>query len=252
VASALGAVRDLDVQIEALDAWAASAEATEATRPAGTDPAPGAAPAIGGAGASPLRPFRTELAGRRDEARRDLLDLLDSRRYQDFVNDYLEFTETPGAAERVVPPGSPVLVRHTAGSRVWAAYEHLRAHETLLGWADIPALHAVRIDAKRLRYTLESFQEILPRATGDLIGRVTALQDHLGALNDADIAAHLAREHLMSSGPRLTVASRTAVARYLADREAQVAALRRGIPAQWRPIVAPATRRGLAMVIAAP
>ena len=59
-----------------------------------------------------------------------------------------------------------MLVRHTAGGRIWTAYEHLRAHETVLGWADVPALHAIRIDAKRLRYTLESFREVLPDRGG--------------------------------------------------------------------------------------
>jgi CHAD domain-containing protein len=238
VASALGAVRDLDVQLEALDGWAdtpgASRVAADLTRSVA------------------LRPFRDELVGRREDARRDLLDLLDSRRYQDFVNDYLEFTETHGAAERPTSPGSPVLVRHTAGGRIWSAYEHLRAHEAVLGWADIPALHAVRIDAKRLRYTLESFREVLPPATADLIARVTALQDHLGSLNDADIAAHLAREHLLTSGPRLSGASQMAIASYLASREGIVATLRRSLSTQWRPITAPTTRRALAAIIAAP
>jgi CHAD domain-containing protein len=199
-----------------------------------------------------LRPLLDELVGRRDDARRDLLDLLDSRRYQDFVNDYLEFTESPGVAEQVMPPGSPVQVRHTAGGRIWGAYEHLRAHEAILGWADIPALHAVRIDAKRLRYTLESFREVLPPAAGDLIARVTALQDHLGVLNDADLAAHLAREHLMTHGPRLSATSRAAVVAYLASREGVVAAYRRSLSTRWRPITAPTTRRMLAAVIAAP
>ncbi len=229
VAAALGAVRDLDVQLEALEAWAETPEAAAA-----------------------VTSFRDELASRREDARRELLDLLDSRRYQDFVSDYLEFTEAPGSAERSSTPGSPVQVRHTAGGRIWAAYEALRAHETILGWADIPALHAVRIDAKRLRYTLESFREVLPPAAEDLIARATALQDHLGTLNDADIAAHLAREHLMTNGPRLPAVTQAAVGRYLASREAIVVAQRRGLSAQWRPITAPATRRMLAAVIAAP
>lgn len=238
VASALGAVRDLDVQLEALDAWAATPEAAHA---------------VGGADAVvALRPFRDELAARREEARDDLIDLLDARRYQDFVSDYLELTATPGAAEQATPPGSPVLVRHTAGGRIWTAYEHLRAHEAILGWADIPALHAVRIDAKRLRYTLESFREVLPPLVNEVISRVTALQDHLGELNDADIAAHLAREHLMSSGPRLTVASQEVAAAYLASREAIVASLRRSLSTRWRPITTPATRRMLAGIIATP
>lgn len=147
VASALGAVRDLDVQLAALDAWQVTPEAQRAAQEAGATTA-----------ALALRSFRDELASDRDDARRELIDLLDSRRYQDFVSDYLELTETPGAAERSTPPGVPILVRHTAGGRIWAAYEALRAHETILGWADIPALHLVRIDAKRLRYTLESFR----------------------------------------------------------------------------------------------
>jgi CHAD domain-containing protein len=236
VASALGTVRDLDVQLEALDAWAAESGP------------PGAAVDT----ATALRPFREELVGRRDDARRDLIDLLDSRRYQDFVSDYLELTETPGAAERPTPPGSPVQVRHTAGGRIWSAYEHLRAHEAVLGWADIPALHAVRIDAKRLRYTLESFSEVLPPATREIIARVTALQDHLGQLNDADIAAHLAREHLMASGPRLSPAAQEAMASYLASREGIVTTLRRSLSTRWRPITAPTTRRVLGGIIATP
>jgi CHAD domain-containing protein len=230
-------VRDLDVQLEALDAWAVTPDAGPSGAEAPTSQA--------------LRPFRDDLAVRRDEARRDLIDLLDSRRYQDFVNDYLEFTETPGAAEQAAPPGSPVQVRHTAGGRIWSAYEHLRAHEAILGWADIPALHAVRIDAKRLRYTLESFREVLPAATTDLIAKVTTLQDHLGMLNDADIAARLVREHLMANAPRLSGSSQAVLSSYLASREAIVAATRRGLSTQWRPITAPTTRRVVASIIAA-
>jgi len=71
VASALGSVRDLDVQLEELDAWAATPEAARGSG----DTTPAAA----------LRPLRDELVARRDDARRDLIDLLDSRRYQDFV-----------------------------------------------------------------------------------------------------------------------------------------------------------------------
>lgn len=238
VASALGRVRDLDVQLQELDAWAST---PEAARAAGAEDAGDA-----------LRPLRDELTTHRAEARHDLIDLLDSRRYQDFVNDYLELTETLGAAERMTAPGSPVQVRHTAGGRIWAAYEHLRAHEAILGWADIPALHAVRIDAKRLRYTLESFREVLPPVTDRIIARVTALQDHLGLLNDADLAAHLAREHLMANGPRLSMASQAVVAAYLESREGVVAAQRRSLSLRWRTITAPATRRLLAGVIATP
>ncbi len=230
VAASLGAVRDLDVLVEGLDAY--TAELAE--------------PTVGA-----MAPLRYELTEQRDTARTALIELLDSRRYQDFVSDYLEFVETPGAAELRPEPGLPVLVRHTAGGRIWTAYEHLRAHETVLGWADVVALHAIRIDAKRLRYTLESFREVLPPGVEGVIAKVVVLQDHLGALNDADVAATMARSFLMSSGPRSASATREAVSLYLATREATVASLRKTLPGAWRPIVALTTRRSIAGLIAA-
>jgi CHAD domain-containing protein len=230
VATALGSVRDLDVLIEGLDAYVAGL----------SEPVTGA-----------MAPLRYELAEQRESARASLIGLLDSRRYQDFVSDYLEFVETPGAGELRPEPGLPVLVRHTAGGRIWTAYEHLRAHETVLGWADVQALHAIRIDAKRLRYTLESFREVLPPAVDGVIARIVTIQDYLGVLNDADVAATMARAFLMSSGARSAPATRDAVSLYLSSREQTVATLRRGLPAAWRPIVALPTRRAIAGLIAA-
>ncbi len=230
VATSLGTVRDLDVLIEGLDGYTADM------------PAP-----VTGA----MAPLRLQLVEQREAARKDLIELLDSSRYQDFVSDYLDFVETPGAAESRPGPGLPVLVRHTAGGRIWSAYEHLRAHETVLGWADVTALHAVRIDAKRMRYTLESFKEVLPAGVDAIIARIVAIQDHLGMLNDADVAATMARAFLMSNGTRSAPATQEAVSQYLVSREATVTSLRRGLPAVWRPVVALATRRALAGIIAA-
>ena len=229
VATTLGTVRDLDVLIEGVDAYTADL----------------AAPGSGG-----MAPVRLHLVEQREAARSELIEFLDSNRYQDFVSDYLEFVETPGAGELRPAPGLPVLVRHTAGGRIWTAYEHLRAHEMVLGWADVLALHAIRIDAKRLRYTLESFREVLPPGVDGLIARIVTLQDHLGMLNDADVAATMARAFLMASGARSAPATQAAVSQYLASREATVVSLRRGLPTVWRPIVALPTRRAIAGLIA--
>ncbi len=62
-----------------------------------------------------MAPLRFELSEQREAARGSLIELLDSRRYQDFVGDYLDFVETAGAGELRPDPGLPVLVRHTAG-----------------------------------------------------------------------------------------------------------------------------------------
>lgn len=227
VAAALGRVRDLDVIIEGIDA---------------------AAVAHGGGDA--LRPFRDSLTEQRAVARTDLLALLDSRAYRDFVEDYLDFTETEGAGRRPVTPGSPILVRDTAGSRIWAAWERVRAHDAALAWADATALHALRIDLKRLRYTIEAFREVVPATAGSVIAEVVAIQDHLGLLNDADVAAGVARRWLIEHAGRLDPATVTAVSGYLAAKEGEVRRLRRGVPAMWRRLTRPAFRRRLGTLIA--
>ena len=228
VATALGAVRDQDVLLDGLTAYMA-----------GLPPEEGVA----------LAPLHESWQAVRHEAREHLVKLLDGDGYQRFVEDYVEFVETSGAGGRVMRATDPHRVRDTAPSRVWAAYEQLRAYDATLTWADVPTLHVLRIAGKRLRYTLEFFREVLGADAGTLIARVTALQDHLGLLHDADVAAHLAREFLAESAAGLSAETIQAVGRYLASREKEVARLKRTLPAVWRPMVGDAFRRALGRAV---
>ena len=109
VATALGTVRDLDVQIEAVGGYLA---------------------ALPEEGSQSLEPLLADWRRQREAARRDLLGLLDSRDYRDFVDDYLDFVETSGSGELVANPGEPMLVRDNVGGRIWLAYERVRARGT--------------------------------------------------------------------------------------------------------------------------
>jgi CHAD domain-containing protein len=230
VARALGAVRDLDVLREGLDAYV------------GTLPE---------AGGEALAPLRTAWREERERARQRLIALLDSRAYHVFVEDYLELTESVGAGARTTPsePGQPVLVRDTAGSRILAAYEHVRAYETVMGWADLTTLHALRIEGKRLRYTLEYFAEVLPVSSRALITSVTQMQDHLGLMNDAHVAATLSREWLNAHAAELSAATRAAVGLYLESREDEAERLRRTFRPLWRRITGRTFRRTLGAAV---
>jgi CHAD domain-containing protein len=57
----------------------------------------------------------------------------------------------------------------------------------------IQELHDMRIAAKRLRYTLEIFEEVLPEAVAPIIIEVTHIQEELGALHDSDVSIALLR-----------------------------------------------------------
>lgn len=229
VAAALGAVRDLDVLLDAVRDYAAALP--------------------DGSGAH-LEPLIADWQGRRDEARRELESVLDSGGYRRFVDDYLKFVETPGAGATGHASGAPTRVRDNAAGRTWRSYEELRAYEPGLAWADVPTLHELRIKAKRLRYTVEFFREALPPEAGLLVARVVALQDHLGALHDADVAGHLTRSFLAANAARLDSAATRAIGRYLETRERELYRLRRTVAAPWRGVAGPSFRRALGRVLA--
>ncbi len=229
VAARLGTVRDLDVLIEATEAFAA-------TLPAGD-----------GDGLEPLLASWRE---QREAGRRLLLEELDSGGHQRFVDDYRNFVLTPGAGIQPVDPTNPHRVRDTAGSRIWTAYEHVRAFESVLKWADVTTLHQLRIEAKRLRYTLEFVREALGPEAPALISRVVALQDHLGAMNDADIASHKARAFLVEHASDLSDQQAATISRYLVFREREVARLKRTVGGPWRGVAGLTFRRALGRTIA--
>ena len=230
VASSLGAVRDLDVLLENLAAYVAAHPAEEGEA---------------------LQPLAAAWQEQREAARRRMVAMLDSAAYRHFVDDYLAFVETDGAAARPVEATAPSRVRDTATSRVWGAYEQVRAYDATLAWADVATIHQLRIASKRLRYALEFFREVLGPEAGPLIDRVTRLQDHLGLLNDADVAARLAREFLVASAARLSPPTIEAVGRYLGARDRDVTRLRRSLPAAWRPLAAESFRRALGRAVSA-
>jgi CHAD domain-containing protein len=135
-------------------------------------------------------------------------------------------------------------------SRIWTAYEGVRAYEPVLRWADIETLHDLRIAGKWLRYTLEFVRDALGPEAGPLIARVTALQDHLGLMHDADVAASMSRTFLVEHGADLSGAESSGIGRYLLDRERTAARLRRTAGVPWRGVAGARFRRGLGRVLA--
>jgi CHAD domain-containing protein len=229
LAALLGGVRDLDVLIGATEAYGE---------------------AIGSADRAALRPLLAAWRSDRDLARVQLVVELDSKGHRRFVDDYVDFVSSPGRDVLPVEPTIPHRVRDTAASRIWAAYEHVRAYEAVLRWADVPTLHQLRIAAKRLRYTLEFVREPLGEDASPLIARIVALQDHLGFMNDAEVAATMARIFLVEHGAELSEAQAQAIGRYLVSREREVARLKRTVGTVWRGVAGLTFRRSLGRTVA--
>lgn len=191
---------------------------------------------------------------RREKARRKMVAALDDDRYRAFVADMREFVETPGLGAREPRGTSPVLVRHVAPPAIYARYAEVRAYGPHLGGADIETLHALRIDGKRLRYTLEFFEEALGGEARGVIETVRALQDHLGALHDADVARGLLREvmahALREAGEGDEPPALHGLAAYLDDREAALHTLIKTFEtAAWADVASEETRAQLARAV---
>jgi CHAD domain-containing protein len=175
---ALGPVRDMDVFLEKLQAYRDSMDNTEQDE---------------------FQIFLNVWADKRARARRKLLGYLDSKKYRQFKRDFQSFVTTEGRGVKTIPqtvPPVPFQLRHIVPGLVYKAYDQVRAYETLLNNAPIETLHQLRISFKGLRYTLEFMEEVLGSGKELVISEVKAMQNHLGDLNDADVASALLRNFL--------------------------------------------------------
>jgi CHAD domain-containing protein len=183
VGQTVGAVRDLDVQIADLDKLAA--DLPEADREA-------------------LVRLRALLLEERAQARAEMLQALDSPRYERFVRRFGAMLRsrsgTRTSPARAVAP-ELVARRHRALRK---AMKHAAAEP------DPSTYHRLRIVAKRFRYALEFLSDIYPGETARLVRRTVAFQDLLGDYQDANVATArlraLSSEHADELGPETVFA----------------------------------------------
>lgn len=214
---ALGAVRDLDVQIEHVREWQA-----------GLPPGDAAA----------LEALLDRIAARRDEARAGMLGALDSPRRARFAADFTRFVRQSTITRSADPTTAlevavPVLA--AAPALIERRYRKLRKRGDAVRASSPPdAYHAVRIDGKRLRYAVEAFADVYGKPARTLIRRLVALQDLLGAHQDACVAVDHLRELVATEGPHLPPPTVFIMGRVAERYERQAAELRAGFKGAYR------------------
>ena len=228
LAEILGAVRDVDVRLAHLKVWTAERE---------------------GGSAEPVLPMLEAWTRDRERAAAALARELDARRHRRLLDRLVAFVTATRAETTGGRPGRLTVDR--AASSLWTSFETVRAYGPAIPWADLRTLHELRVEAKRLRYAIEFLSPILGADHKPLVERLVALQDHLGALNDAAIEAAAVRSFLAERHLSLTDEQRAAAAAYLDDRERAAGRLRRGVRRVWRPIagITFARRLGRAVVV---
>ena len=213
VAAALGEVRDLDVQLERMEEWRHGFDEERAHA---------------------LDAVEAIIRARRESARARMLTVLNSRRYEAFVE---RFTATlqRGPARGFTPGRSAIL--QAGPDLVERRYRRVRKQATAITSASPPEpYHQLRIDGKKLRYALEFLGPIYGKPATEFAGKVTALQDVLGLHQDAYVAIDMLENTAATLARKLPPATVMAMGA-IAERYRQDAiALRRQFPSVWKPL----------------
>lgn len=186
----------------------------------------------------------------REDAHALLLRDLDSGDHGRWLDDYADFVRRPGLAVRPVSATRPHRIRDTAGSRILAAYESVRAFEPIVRAADAETLERLGAAAMELVDALVLLGEVLGPDAEELAGRVAALHEHVRAVVAAHGTARLARSFLAERAGDLRSLETKAVTRYAERSESDAVTLMRAIGGSWRGVTGSAFRRSLARTIA--
>lgn len=232
----LGAVRDMDVFIENGRAYAAS---------------------LPEADQQGLVPLITDWQQEREIHRREMLAHLNGDGYQRFKEKMNRFVQTPGMGAITPDDANPIqqLVRNTVPQIIYSRLANVRAYETVLANASLDQLHALRIEAKKLRYAVEFFREVLGPEAKEVINTLKKLQDHLGELNDARVACQLLSAFLEKWEMRqaaLPLAERISsqpLVTYLAASYSERHRLMLSFPDAWTAFISPEFRQKLALAV---
>ena len=224
----LSAVRDLDVLLARLETWVAGPGSAEPHALAGL------AAAIAERRAAALVRLEAELA---------------APRHGRWLDTFVEFVETPGLGTVPAGPPAPRLAREQVGGWIWAGFERLLAWEPMLPVADLPTLHLLRIEAKRLRDLVQVAAPLSAAPTTAIVASLVRVQDTLGAMHDAAVTAATCRAFLDEHAGVLPGSGSRAVARFAIAQERTAERLRQRAPAAWRGATSPIARRRIARFI---
>jgi CHAD domain-containing protein len=233
---ALGQVRDLDVFMEKAHAYLKD-------QPEGQSQG--------------LRPLLRMWEQDRESKRTHLVAYLKGKSYADFKEEFYNFLSTPGEGAQPIPQDEPVpyLVRDVAPVLIYTRLAAADAFETILHNATLEQLHTLRIEFKKLRYSVEFFQEVLGKQAKEVIGELKKLQDHLGDLHDAQVATQILRDFLgqwdlhQASLPVSERQSPEPIMAYLSARYAERYHLMVTFQDAWECFTSPEFRRNLALAV---
>ena len=130
----------------------------------------------------------TFLSATQEHEYRALLDALDSPRYRRLLADWEAFLNQPSPAGPAAENSGRALAAVIAG-RAWRLSKRIARHARAVDGRTMPQeLHAIRIDAKKLRYLIDVTPDFYARTDlEEILATLKKLQRVLGDFNDAEV-----------------------------------------------------------------
>jgi CHAD domain-containing protein len=207
---ALGATRDLDVQIAGLACW--STELSDEERAA-------------------LAPLEALLERERNRAHARMLRVLDSALARRWIETLVDVSTRGTVLGNGAADESATLV----SQRIRRRFRRLRKAVRRLGArSSMDDYHRVRRRAKQLRYALECGADLCGEAAQDMLRALRRMQDRLGVQHDAFVANERLSLLAADSSSGLPPATLFLMGRLAESQQRITAAARRTLTKSWR------------------
>jgi len=148
-----------------------------------------------------LRLFFVELARRRDKEQKKLVRNLHSLEYKQVVDHWYEYLQGSEQGGETSNSNRPVI--ELAREIIARKYKRVLRNGNAIKYVSPDEdLHRLRIQCKKLRYTLEFFSSLF--STGEInmaIKQLKRLQDNLGIFNDLSVQQDMLRKYLAGLKP---------------------------------------------------
>jgi CHAD domain-containing protein len=117
-----------------------------------------------------------------DQARRSLVDYIEGKAFKALIAQLQHLVCSPDSSPAIVKRRCRVKVM--AKQHLHSASLRVLAYDKVIKTASLEELHKLRIECKRLRYSLEFFRSLLGSDSAMILTRLVDTQIQLGALHD--------------------------------------------------------------------
>ena len=148
-----------------------------------------------------LEHFFVDIENQRELEQKKLVEKLQSEKFQQIISHWHEYLQ--GSGEYVETANSERPVKKLAREIIFRKYTKvMKDGGAIKRSSPDEDLHRLRIQCKKLRYTLEFFNSLFPAGKMKLaIKQLKQLQDNLGAFNDLSVQQNMLQEYLAGLRP---------------------------------------------------